>query len=156
LKTPEATSHEEQVFWDATKDAPMDPVAIKVGSSMSLLDEVLDLAPALAIPLRNGKLIDGVAGNISSLEPLEEHEEDPELLEDLRPAWLHEAARLSIELDVAMTLGSGSHADAAGFADAAHFAWAFTRASDARRRRGRVDHDTDPNYARRNCPGVAS
>jgi hypothetical protein len=98
LRTPEATSHEEEI-WGQT-------VAINVGSSTLLFEELLDMANPLGIPLSNGKLIDLVAGTIDNLEPLNEGETDVTLIEDLRTAWLllHEAARFSIDLDVPLTL----------------------------------------------------
>ena len=98
LQIPETTSHHEQI-WDQT-------VAINVGSSTLLFAELLDLAKVLGIPLASGKLLDDVAQKIDSMEPLVAGETDGELIEDLRTAWLllHEATRVSIDLDVPMTL----------------------------------------------------
>jgi hypothetical protein len=98
LRLPATTKHLERI-WDQT-------VAISVGSTQQLLAELLSLAPRLGIELANGALPDDVARRIDDLEPLSPGESDTELIENTRTAWLlmHEAARLSIDLDVALAL----------------------------------------------------
>jgi len=80
-------------------------VRIWLGSSVGLLAELLETAPLLGIPLTDGVLTDTVAGRIDDFEPLYEGD-DLTLAEDERTAWLvlHEAARLSIEHRVALSL----------------------------------------------------
>ena len=98
LRVPATTSHLEQI-WDQT-------VAISVGSTLQLMAELLAVAPRLGIRLTDGALPDDVAQRIDDLEPLSPGESDVELIEDIRTAWLlmHEAAKLSIDLDVPLAL----------------------------------------------------
>lgn len=98
FERPQVTRHRE--------DLAGQTVNVLLGSSLHLRDELLGLAPDLGIPLEGGVLGDEVAKKIDDLEPLHEGESDWDLVEGTRVAWLilHEAALLSIERDVPISL----------------------------------------------------
>jgi hypothetical protein len=80
-------------------------IEVLVGASASLLAELQSLATDLGIPLAPDRsLADPIAKAIDDLEPLSPG--DAPALVELRVAWLlmHEAARLSIEHDVPISL----------------------------------------------------
>ncbi len=81
-------------------------VAILLGSSQLLLENLLAIAPRIGVPLHNGALGDQVARKIDDLEPLQDGEDDWELVENTRVAWLimHEAAVQSLEKNVPICL----------------------------------------------------
>jgi hypothetical protein len=81
-------------------------VNILLGSSIALRDELLKMATDLGIPLVAGSLADDTAQKIDDMEPLREGEDDWDLIENTRMAWLimHEAAALSVAKDVVVSL----------------------------------------------------
>src|SRR5262249_49862360 len=97
LISPFATGHRERI---GNED-----LMVYAGSAPQLLAEVLELAPALDIPLQDGGLADSTAALINDFAPL--YEGDPcDLAEHERTAWLvlHEAARLAIHYHTGLSL----------------------------------------------------
>lgn len=95
--TPLLTDHTERIFNKV--------VDLWVGSTPRLLEELIELAPLLGIPLRSGELSDETAEQINDVAPLEEGD-DSKNAEDERSAWLllFEGARLAVQHQVALSL----------------------------------------------------
>ncbi|MGM0558466.1 MAG: hypothetical protein ACQEVA_18925 [Myxococcota bacterium] len=98
LDKPLMTDHTETI-WGSE-------VGIIAGSVDGLLAELRELAPELGIPLDGERLTDQTAGRIDRAEPLVDEEDDWDLVENGRTAWLavYEAARLAREHDIALCL----------------------------------------------------
>jgi hypothetical protein len=98
LEAPQVTPHRETLMGQE--------VNILLGSSIALRDELLKMATDLGIPLVAGSLADDTAQKIDDMEPLREGEDDWDLIENTRMAWLimHEAAALSVAKDVVVSL----------------------------------------------------
>jgi hypothetical protein len=98
LDEPLLTDHIETI-WGSD-------VGIIAGSLDGLLDDLRRLATELGIPLDDGELTDDIAHRIDDCEPLVDDEDDWDLVENGRTAWLavYEAARIAREHDVALCL----------------------------------------------------
>ena len=94
---PFETGYKEEIF-----DELME---VWAGSAPKLLEQLIELAPHLGIPLKNGFVSDEVAAKINEFELLSD-DDDGELAEDERTAWLalYEGARLAVENNVAVLL----------------------------------------------------
>jgi len=94
---PFETDYKEEIFDE--------PIEVWAGSAPKLLEELVELASHLGIPLENGILSDEVATKINEFELLSEND-DGELAEDERTAWLaiYEGARLAVENKIALSL----------------------------------------------------
>jgi hypothetical protein len=98
LDKPLYTEHTETI-WGSE-------VGIIAGSVEGLLEELRELAPELGIPIDDGRLTDDIAGRIDRAEPLVDGEDDWDLVENGRTAWLavYEAARLARDHGIALCL----------------------------------------------------
>ena len=97
FEEPVLTDHAEHLFGKA--------VRIWVGSAPRLLKELADLAPAVGVPLEDGRLSDEVASKINDFAPLYSGD-DCAMADDQRTAWLalFEGTRLAIEHQVPLCL----------------------------------------------------
>ena len=97
---------DEPLYTDHTETIWGSDVGIIAGSLDGLLDDLRRLAPQLGIPLDDGELTDEIAGRIDRAEPLVDGEDDWDLVENGRTAWLavYEAARIAHDNDIALCL----------------------------------------------------
>lgn len=97
---------DEPLYTDHTETIWGSEVGIIAGSLDGLLEDLRRLAPTLGIPLDDGEITDQTAGRIDRAEPLVAGEDDWDLVENGRTAWLavYEAARIARQNDIALCL----------------------------------------------------
>lgn len=97
---------DEPIFTDHTEEIWGSDVGIIAGSLDGLLEDLRQLAPELDIPIDGDRLSDHTAARIDRADPLLDSEDDEDLVNNGRTAWLavYEAARVARENDVALCL----------------------------------------------------
>ena len=97
---------DEPIYTDHTETIWGSEVAIIAGSLDGLLQDLIALAPELGIPTDDATLSNETARRIDQMEPLVEDEDEWDLVEDGRTAWLalYEAARVARDRGVALCL----------------------------------------------------